>query len=67
VWDGVILVAMTKADDYRKRSAVLRKKTKKRQSAGERDRVVRKGKALDGMADNEDWLAGKTNTKTHRR
>jgi hypothetical protein len=61
--NGSILVAMIKADDYRKRSVVLRKRTKKRQSAAERGRVVRKVKALDDMADNEDWLAGKIKPK----
>jgi hypothetical protein len=65
--NGVIVSAMTKADEYRKRSGVLRNKTKKRQSAAERGRVVRKAKALDDMADNEDWLAGRTKPKKAKK
>ena len=52
-------MAATKADDYRIKSEVLRKKTRKRQSSVSRGRLVTKAKALSDMADNEDWLAGK--------
>ena len=53
----------TKADDYRTKSEVLRKKTRKRQSSVSRGRLVTKAKALTDMADNEDWLAGKPPSK----
>ena len=56
-------MAATKADDYRIKSEVLRKKTRKRQSTVSRGRLVRKAKALNDMADNEDWLAGKLPSK----
>jgi len=49
----------TKADDYRMRSEALRKKSTKRQSSEARVRLVRKAKALNDLADNEDWLDGK--------
>ena len=51
---------MTKADDYRKRAAALTKIAKGRKARGDRVGVEKKAKALNDMADNEDWLAGKT-------
>jgi hypothetical protein len=49
----------TKADDYRTKSETLRKKSEKRQSNSYRGLLVRKAKALNALADNEDWLDGK--------
>jgi hypothetical protein len=57
------LIDVTKADDYRKRAETLRKRTQKRQSSVERDRLVRKSSALNDMANNEDWLDGKRASK----
>ena len=53
----------TKADDYRTKSEVLRKKTGKRQSSSFRGLLARKAKALNDLADNEDWLDGKSTSK----
>ena len=61
--DGVILVAMTKADEYRKRAVAVTKTAKSRKRKGDRTAVEKKAKALNDMADNEDWLAGKTKSK----
>ena len=49
-----------KADDYRMKSAALRKKSAKRHSAGFCGVLVRKAKALNDLADNEDWLDGRS-------
>jgi hypothetical protein len=53
----------TKADDYRAKSEILRKKSGRRQSSGYRGLLVRKAKALNALADNEDWLDGKLISK----
>jgi hypothetical protein len=55
---------MTKADDYRKRAAAVTKTAKRRKAKGDRAGSEKKAKALNDMADNEDWLAGKTKPKT---
>lgn len=54
---------MTKADEYRKRAAAATKTAKGRKSKGDRAGVEKKAKALNDMADNEDWLAGKNKAK----
>jgi hypothetical protein len=53
----------TKAADYRAKSETLRKKSGKRQPSGYRGLLVRKAKALNDLADNEDWLDGKSVSK----
>jgi hypothetical protein len=55
---------MTKADDYRKRAAAVTKTAKRQKAKGDRAGSEKKAKALNDMADNEDWLAGKTKPKT---
>ena len=57
------MIDMTKAGDYRKRADAVRKKTGKDQSAVERGRLVRMAKALNDMADNEEWLEGQGASK----
>jgi hypothetical protein len=57
---------VTKADDYRKRAAKITKTGKWRTSSGDRVGMGKTIKALSDMADNEDWLAGKTKPKTPR-
>jgi len=54
---------MTKADEYRTRAAAATKTAKGRKAKGDRAGVEKKAKALNDMADNEDWLAGKTKPK----
>jgi hypothetical protein len=49
----------TKAAVYRAKSETLRKKSGKRQPPGYRGLLVRKAKAFNDLADNEDWLNGK--------
>ena len=62
--NGGILAGMTKADDYRKRAALTRKSVKKRGAVGShRTGLENKAKALADMADNEDWLDGKSAPK----
>jgi hypothetical protein len=56
---------VTKADDYRKRAAAITN-TRKRRKAGDRAGPEKKAKALNDMADNEDWLAGKIKPKPPR-
>jgi hypothetical protein len=53
---------MTSGDEYRKRAKVLEKRMK---SANRITRVPlsKKRKALEDMADNEDWLDGKPKAK----
>jgi hypothetical protein len=53
---------MTKAEDYRKRAAVLGKRMKSKRVEPTTP-LGRKQKALTAMADNEDWLNGKNNPK----
>jgi hypothetical protein len=53
---------MTKAENFRKRAKALGKRMSNRQ-AQHTTPVGRKQKALTDMADNEDWLDGKTKTK----
>ena len=50
---------MTKAETYRKRAKALGKRMGSRQ-VQHTTPVGRKQKALTDMADNEDWLDGKT-------
>jgi hypothetical protein len=53
---------MTKAENYRKRAKALGKRMSNRQ-AQRTTPIGRKQKALTDMADNEDWLDGKTKAK----
>ena len=53
---------MTKAENYRKRAKALGKRMSSRQTQ-RTTAVGRKQKALTDMADNEDWLDGKTKAK----
>ena len=53
---------MTKADSYRKRAKSLGKRMSNRQ-VQHTTPVGRKQKALNDMADNEDWLDGKIKPK----
>jgi hypothetical protein len=53
---------MSKAENYRKRAKALGKRMKNRQTQHTTP-VGRKQKALTDMADNEDWLDGKTKAK----
>jgi len=50
---------MAKAEDYRKRAAVLGKRMRSGPTLPKTP-LGRKHKALTDMADNEDWLDGKT-------
>lgn len=54
---------MTKADDYRKRGAAIINASKWRVHPSDRRGVEKKVKALNAMAENEDWLAGKPKPK----
>jgi hypothetical protein len=54
--------AMTKAETYRKRAKALNKRMSNRQTQ-RTTAVGRKQKALTDMADNEDWLDGKTKAR----
>ena len=54
---------MSKADDYRKRGAAITKTGKWRKIQADRTGMKKTVKALNDMADNEDWLAGKTKPK----
>jgi hypothetical protein len=60
---GVIVSAMTKADEYRTRAIAATKTAKRRRAKGDRTGLEKKAKALTAMADNEDWLAGETKPK----
>jgi hypothetical protein len=53
---------MTKAENYRKRAKALGKRMSNRQTQRTTP-IGRKQKALTDMADNEDWLDGKTKAK----
>jgi hypothetical protein len=52
----------SQADKYRQRSALLTKAEKSRTGAAKRH-LGKTIKALDDMADNEDWLDGKPGSK----
>ena len=58
-------IAMTKAEAYRKRAVVLGKRMRSGQVQN-RTPLGRKQKALTDMADNEDWLDGKTRAQPPR-
>jgi hypothetical protein len=49
----------TKVGSYKKRAKAARKSLKERLAPSERMKLVKKQKALNDMADNIDWLAGK--------
>ena len=53
---------MTKAEKYRKRAKALGKRMSSRQTQRTTP-IGRKQKALTDMADNEDWLDGKTKAR----
>ena len=55
-------IEMTKAEGYRKR-AVAAGKTRRTRSGPAHLALLRKQKALNDMADNEDWLNGKIKPK----
>jgi hypothetical protein len=48
-----------KAKNYRKRAVAVGKRLKGRLAPDDRVKLVRKQKALNDMAENEDWLDGK--------
>ena len=48
-----------KSGSYRKRVKDINKRLKQRVSTADRSKLVKKQKALNDMADNEDWLVGK--------
>jgi hypothetical protein len=52
--------AMSKAEDYRKRGAAITRNGKWRTIQSDRTGLNKTVKALNDMADNEDWLAGQT-------
>ena len=58
-----ITMGATKADDYRAKSETLFKKAGKRHSTSYRGLLVKKAKALNALADNQDWLDGKLISK----
>jgi hypothetical protein len=53
----------TKAETFRKRAAAAGKSSKKRVK-NDRQLLLKRQKALNDMADNEDWLDGKTKDKS---
>ena len=54
---------MSKADDYRKRATAATKSARKRKAKGDRAGPEKRARALTDMADNEDWLDGKSKVK----
>ena len=48
-----------KTGSYRKRGKDIEKRMKTRMSPMDRAKLLKKKKALNDMADNEEWLAGK--------
>jgi hypothetical protein len=54
---------MSKADDYRKRATAATNSARKRKAKGDRAVPEKKARALTDMADNEDWLDGKSKAK----
>ena len=48
-----------KTGSYRKRAKDIQKRLKQPNSLTERAKLSKKKKALNDMANNEDWLAGK--------
>ena len=54
---------MDKAETYRKRADAVGKSLKKRNKQ-ERVPLAKRQKALNAMADNEDWLDGKIKPKS---
>ncbi len=48
-----------KSGSYRKRAKDIEKRVKRRISPKDRAKLLKKKKALNDMADNEEWLAGK--------
>jgi len=48
-----------KFGSYRKRAKDISKRLKQRVSTADRVKLAKKQKALNDMADNDDWLAGK--------
>jgi hypothetical protein len=57
---------MTKANAYRKRAEELGKAMKTRHNS-DRARMQLKKKALEDLAETEDWLAGKPGPQTIKR
>jgi hypothetical protein len=53
---------MTTADAYRKRAAAADKSQKNRSRLNS-EKLRQKSKALSAMADNQDWLDGKTGSQ----
>jgi hypothetical protein len=52
-----------RTDSYRKRAKDINKRLKQRASTADRAKLTKKQKALNDMADNEDWLAGKSGSQ----
>ena len=49
----------TKDENYRKRAAAVGKRLKQSLAPRDRAKLLKRQKALEDMADNKDWLAGK--------
>jgi hypothetical protein len=58
-----VIAAMSKADDYRRRATAATKSARRRKNKGDRVVSEKKARALTDMADNEDWLDGKSKVK----
>ena len=54
---------MAKADEFRKQAEEARTKARKTKSLSESVKQHKREKALNHLADNEDWLDGKTPPK----
>ena len=52
-----------RTESYRKRAKDINKRLKQRASTADRAKLTKKQKALNDMADNEDWLAGKSGSQ----
>ncbi len=52
-------LSSAKTGSYRKRAKDIEKRVKTRISPKDRAKLLKKQKALNDMADNEEWLAGK--------
>jgi hypothetical protein len=62
----VHMAAMTKGETYRKRAEELGKAMKKRHFS-DLERMQPKKKALEALADIEDWLDGKPGSQMNKR
>jgi len=64
-WRHIGAMAQTpkKIGGYRKRAKDINKRLKQRSSPSDHAKLLKKQKALNDMADNDDWLAGKPGSK----